>query len=313
MEQHEAMVNRPPLQEHALRRALVVPEGLWTDLRVVAETGSTNADLAAAAWDGAPEGLVLVAENQTAGRGRRDRSWVAPARSGITVSVLLRPRVRATRLGWLPLLAGVALVESIGPIANGEGEASAAAMLETALKWPNDLLVRPARRFAMAPDATLASFATEPDATLASFAKVAGVLAEVVGSGAAPAVVVGIGLNVSQLKDELPPPVDPAAMPPTSLALMGAACTDRENLLRGMLRAFAARYSQWVENAGEPGSLRDAYRSHCVTIDRDVTVTVPGGELVTGRVSDVDDDGQLVVATATGLRALAAGDVHHVR
>jgi BirA family transcriptional regulator, biotin operon repressor / biotin---[acetyl-CoA-carboxylase] ligase len=297
------MVNRPPLREPTLRRALLVPGGLWTDLRVVAETGSTNADLAAAARAEAPEGLVLVAESQTGGRGRRDRSWVAPARSGITVSVLLRPRVAATRLAWLPLLAGVALVESIGRIIGGGRAERSGSVVETALKWPNDLLVR----------STLASFAPEPNASLASFAKCAGVLAEVVGGGPTPAVVLGIGLNVSQLPEELPEPSDPAAMPPTSLAMVGAACTDRERLLCAMLRALAGRYRRWVAHGGAPAGLRDAYRSYCVTIGKDVTVTLPGGDLVVGRASDVDDDGRLVVTTVAGSRALAAGDVRHVR
>src|SRR5262249_31924491 len=105
-------LDRPPLHEAALRRALVVPGGLWTELRVVTEAGSPNADLAARARDGAPEGLVLVAERQPAGRGRLGREWRSPARAGIAVSVLLRPgaadeprpAVPPARLGWLPLL-----------------------------------------------------------------------------------------------------------------------------------------------------------------------------------------------------------------
>src|SRR5690348_1319110 len=94
-------LDRPPLAPAALRRALTVPGGLWTDLRVVDETGSTNADVLAAARAGAGEGLVLVAERQTAGRGRMDRQWESPARAGLTLSVLLRPvGVSHGRYGW---------------------------------------------------------------------------------------------------------------------------------------------------------------------------------------------------------------------
>jgi BirA family biotin operon repressor/biotin-[acetyl-CoA-carboxylase] ligase len=157
-----ADLSRPPLEQDALRRALV--GDFWTDLRVVPETGSTNADVAAAGRAGAPEGLVLIAESQTAGRGRFDRQWVAPPRSALTLSVLLRPPVPAARLGWLPLLTGVALAESVVRLAK----------LEAALKWPNDLLI--------------------------SERKAAGILAETVPDG----VVVGIGLNVSQRADEVP-------------------------------------------------------------------------------------------------------------
>jgi BirA family biotin operon repressor/biotin-[acetyl-CoA-carboxylase] ligase len=157
---------RPPLREASLAKGLVKPGGLWREIRVVAETGSTNADLIAAAEAGDPEGAVLVAEAQTAGRGRLGRSWVVPPRSGLTFSVLLRPApAPAATWGWLPLLAGLATAEA----------AQAVAEIEVRLKWPNDLIA-------------------------ASGGKLAGLLAERAGE----AVVVGVGLNVSARADELP-------------------------------------------------------------------------------------------------------------
>ncbi|WP_420865372.1 biotin--[acetyl-CoA-carboxylase] ligase, partial [Streptomyces pathocidini] len=102
-------LERPPLNATALRHALVRPDGLWTALDVVQATGSTNTDLAERARAGSAEqGAVLVAEEQTSGRGRLDRQWTAPARSGLFFSVYLTPDVPAERWGWLPLLAGVA-------------------------------------------------------------------------------------------------------------------------------------------------------------------------------------------------------------
>src|SRR5690349_10669607 len=92
--QNSRMVNpyhdldRPPLRADVLRRALVVPDGLWTDVRVVARTASTNDDVAAAARAGAPEGLVISAESQEAGKGRLGRQWTSPPRAGIAVSAL---------------------------------------------------------------------------------------------------------------------------------------------------------------------------------------------------------------------------------
>jgi BirA family transcriptional regulator, biotin operon repressor / biotin---[acetyl-CoA-carboxylase] ligase len=153
----------PPAE---LRRAVLVDGGLWTALDVVEETGSTNVDVIEAARAGAAEGLVLVAEHQRAGRGRAGRHWSSPPRAGLSVSVLLRPRVPAARWGWLPLLAGVALAESVDRVAG----------VAAALKWPNDLLV--------------------------GDRKCAGILAEAV----AGAVVVGIGLNVTLRTEELPAP-----------------------------------------------------------------------------------------------------------
>ncbi|MDP9220968.1 MAG: biotin--[acetyl-CoA-carboxylase] ligase, partial [Actinomycetota bacterium] len=80
-------LDRPALSEPELAGALVWPGSLWTSVRVAAETESTNADLAAAAAAGAPEGTVLVAESQTGGRGRLGRSWESPPRAGLTFSV----------------------------------------------------------------------------------------------------------------------------------------------------------------------------------------------------------------------------------
>jgi BirA family biotin operon repressor/biotin-[acetyl-CoA-carboxylase] ligase len=156
-------LNRPPLDAVALARALQSPVGPWREIRVVDVTGSTNADLAAAARAGDPGGLVLVAEHQDQGRGRLDRTWVSPPRAGLTFSVLWRPTVDPVRWGWLSPLVGLAVAEAV----------SETALVDVRLKWPNDLLV--------------------------GQRKLAGVLAERVGG----AVVVGVGLNVSTRVDEL--------------------------------------------------------------------------------------------------------------
>jgi BirA family transcriptional regulator, biotin operon repressor / biotin---[acetyl-CoA-carboxylase] ligase len=136
--------------------------GLWTSVEVVARTGSTNADLLRR---GGPEGQVLVAEEQTAGRGRMGRSWVSQPGAALTFSVLLRPgSVPPARRGWLPLLTGVAVVAAVRDVTG----------LDATLKWPNDVLI--------------------------GDRKLAGILAEQSGD----AVVVGIGLNVSAMPEALP-------------------------------------------------------------------------------------------------------------
>ena len=165
-----ARPDRPALDGAALTAALA-GSALWRSVEVVGRIGSTNAALAAAAagddapGGAAPEGAVLVAEHQEAGRGRLDRTWTSPPRAGLTVSLLLRPDVPAARRAWLSMLTGVALAEAV---AEGAG-------VRASLKWPNDLLA-------------------------ADGAKLAGILAEMAGS----AVVVGVGLNVSTTADELP-------------------------------------------------------------------------------------------------------------
>ena len=104
---------RSPVLDAALLKGALAPwPGLWREVRVVEETGSTNADLLAEARSGAREGLVLVAEDQTSGHGRMGRRWISAPRRALTFSVLLRPAVPAGLVGWAPLLAGVAVASA---------------------------------------------------------------------------------------------------------------------------------------------------------------------------------------------------------
>lgn len=262
-------LDRPPLRQHQLRRALLAAEGFFTDIRVVAETFSTNADLAENARRGAAAGSVLIAESQTAGRGRLDRTWTAPPRSGLTFSVLFRPSFPAARWSWLPLLASVAVAQ---PLARLSG-------LAVGVKWPNDVLL--------------------------GEHKVAGILAERVDD----ALVVGVGLNVSQRQDELP--VDSAI----SLVLAGSEIVDRDPVLRSVLRSLARWYDEMQQAGGDPeaAGLRSAYIGLCATLGRDVQVELPGGNQLEGVATSVDEQGRLVVRTRTGDVTVGAGDVVHVR
>ncbi|MEU5883160.1 biotin--[acetyl-CoA-carboxylase] ligase [Spirillospora sp. NPDC047279] len=273
-------LGRPPLHQAALERTLVRPGGLWRSVRVVDETGSTNADLAAAAQEGAPEGTVLTTELQTAGRGRLGRPWTAPPRSGLMFSLLLRPVVPAGLLGWIPLLTGVSVATAVRRMtarveAGDFGEAHGDVAVDVRLKWPNDLLV--------------------------GERKLAGILAEKAGD----AVIVGVGLNVGLREDELPVPTA------TSLAIEGAPLSDRALLLRAILREFEGWYREWIALKGDPESsgLRTAYKDLCATLGRTVRVDLPGDETLSGQATDVDGSGRLVV----GERTVNAGDVVHVR
>ncbi|MDI2130984.1 biotin--[acetyl-CoA-carboxylase] ligase [Yinghuangia seranimata] len=261
-------LERPPLRGRELDHALTGHGGLWREIDVVAETGSTNADLAARAAE--PEGLVRVAEYQSAGRGRLDRAWTAPPRSGLFLSVLLRPtEVPVAQWGWLPLLVGVAAAESTSRVAG----------LDVRLKWPNDLLI--------------------------GDRKLAGILAERAGDG----VVVGIGLNVTLAADELPVPTA------TSLGLENSITTDRDPLLRALLRDLEAWYTRWREAGGDARSsgLHSAYTAACATLGRRVRVELPAGRTLIGTATAIDNDGRVVVEGTHGPEAVGAGDVIHVR
>ncbi|MEV8043239.1 biotin--[acetyl-CoA-carboxylase] ligase [Streptomyces griseoluteus] len=270
-------LDRPPLNVTALRRGLLHEGGLWTSVDVVQRTGSTNSDLVARAASGAAdEGAVLVAEEQTAGRGRLDRRWTAPPRSGLFFSVLLRPaEVPLERWGWLPLLTGVAVATGL----------SRAAGVDTALKWPNDLLV------------TVGG----------EERKAGGILAERAGEDG---VVVGVGLNVSLRADELPVPQA------GSLALADAVSTDRDTLLRSVLRSLETWYDRWRSAGGDPvtSTLQETYAAGCATLGRQVRAELPGDRALLGEAVAIDGDGRLVIATAEGVReAVGAGDIVHLR
>jgi len=270
-------LDRPPLNATALRRGLVQEGGLWREVEVVRSTGSTNSDLVALAGAGkAGEGHVLVAEEQTSGRGRLDRRWTAPARSGLFFSVLLKPAgVPVARWGWLPLLTGVAVATGL----------SRSAGVDTALKWPNDLLV---------------SIGGEER-------KAGGILAERAGDDG---VVIGVGINVTLRKDELPVPQA------GSLALAGAVSTDRDPLLRAMLRSLEEWYGRWRDAGGDPSvsGLQETYAAGCATLGRTVRAELPGDRSITGEAVAVDGDGRLVIATSDGVQEpVGAGDVVHLR
>src|SRR5579863_3965287 len=110
-------LDRPPLDERSLQRALMAPGGFVSAIRVLPNVESTNTALLAAAQDGAPHASVLVAEEQTAGKGRLGRTWTAPARSGLFASILVRPETPADSWTWLPLLTGLAVREAVGKAA----------------------------------------------------------------------------------------------------------------------------------------------------------------------------------------------------
>ncbi|HJZ27735.1 MAG TPA: biotin--[acetyl-CoA-carboxylase] ligase [Streptosporangiaceae bacterium] len=286
----EPPLDAAPLDEVAVRAAVVRPGGLWRSVDVVAVTGSTNADLVARAAGGEPEGAVLAAEEQRAGRGRMGRTWTSPPRAALTFSVLLRPAaVPRALLGWLPLLAGVAVAAAVRDVA----------AVDAQLKWPNDVLAGPA------------GVSAGGSGGVVPPRKVGGILAEAAGD----AVVIGVGLNVSTGPAELPPP-GPGALPATSLRLEGSPNLDRERLLAGILAGLERRYRTWSRVFGdtERSGLRAEYTGLCATLGRRVRVELPGGRLLDGLAAGVDADGRLLVSVPPAADLpVAAGDIVHLR
>jgi BirA family transcriptional regulator, biotin operon repressor / biotin---[acetyl-CoA-carboxylase] ligase len=297
---------RAPLSEADLADKLLAGSSLYTRIAVVDQTGSTNADLLAAARSGAAAGTVLVAEEQTAGRGRLDRTWQSEPGASLTFSVLLRPSgVPAASRGWLPLLAGVATGSALRSQTG----------LAISLKWPNDVLAGEAAGAgadgAAAGGGSVGGGSVGGDAAGTRAGGPGGKLAGILAEQAGDAVVVGIGLNVSSTESELP------AGPATSLSLAGAANPDRQAILVALLTELERWYLRW-SGGPRPGDaeacgLRASYLQWCATIGRDVRVEMPGGKTLTGRAGDVDDFGRLLVTAGDGEHAVSAGDVVHVR
>lgn len=250
------------------------------NLEILDECGSTNTELVARAAERG-DFDVLVTDNQTSGRGRLGRQWVAPAGQAIAISVLLRPRLPTgaalglEHYGWIPLIAGIALTRAITPLVPDH---------TVTLKWPNDVLI--------------------------DGLKVSGLLGEMLQS--ADGVVIGAGVNLT---------IDATGLPTatsTSLALNGAMTDGLADAvlsrylveLRGLYGAFLRTGAD--ADASGVSALVDEL---CGTLRQQVRVELPGGNQLFGTAIAVDSSGRLMVQRATdaAVVAVAAGDVTHVR
>ncbi|MHB8295311.1 MAG: biotin--[acetyl-CoA-carboxylase] ligase [Acidimicrobiales bacterium] len=280
----------------------------FTDVVWLPEVSSTNAYVAERARQGAAEGLVVVADFQSAGRGRRGRVFLAEPGSALTASVLLRPQLPPDRLHLAVMALSLAGAEACGSFCPGApghpgapgrpGAPGHPGDAAVALKWPNDLLVA-----GSAPGS----------------GKLGGVLAETdLRIGERPAVTAGIGLNVSAS----PPGVAGAA----HLEQLAAGRVDRAELARRLLTALEARCR--LIDEGTPGwrLLLEEYRSRCSTLGQAVRVEQvaggtagpgggPGGSAgtaVEGLAVDVAPDGSLLVFVGGELCRFASAEVYHL-
>jgi len=242
------------------------------------EIGSTNTELLASASNSPeqwPDFSVLLTDNQTAGRGRLDRSWVANPGDALAVSVLLRPKsFDITRFGWLPLMAGLAMTNCVQSLIY-EAEVS--------LKWPNDVLV--------------------------NGEKISGILAEVLPTG--DGLVIGAGLNLRQTKLALPVPT---ATSLALNGVEGFELDDILVRYLASLRRLYEQFSDASGDAEDSG-LRSEVLAASSTIGSQVLVQLPDGSEFTGKAAGLDNDGRLLVVISDPLeiRAVAAGDIKHLR
>lgn len=247
-------------------------------LLALPSTGSTNADLVAAAstspesW---PDGSVLLTTDQRRGRGRLDRAWTTPPGSALAVSVLVRvDGIAMDARGWLSLIAGIAMTRAVARALAGSPHSAR-------LKWPNDVLV--------------------------DGRKISGILAEVV-PAVPDTVVIGAGVNTAMTAEQLP--IETA----TSFAALGVE-VDADALLVDYLTALR-EHRDALRAAGSDAVVAGVHAEAvavCDTLGRAVRVHLPGGGFLAGEAVGIDASGRLEVRSADGVVAVAAGDVVHVR
>lgn len=242
-------------------------------LRHLTVTDSTNTQALAWAAEGAPEGAVVVADEQTAGRGRHGRRWAGGARRNLLFSAVLRPRLAPPLLGRLTLAAGVGVGRAVEELTGSPA----------GLKWPNDVLV--------------------------SGRKIAGILTEAtLQASSLQAAVVGVGLNTHWASDEIPHDL---AGKVTSLAieLGDDRVSERVEILARVLVHLEAAYDLMHDDAA---ALLDEVRRRSSILGRTVRVSHTNGRAETGTARAILDDGALEVEVDGCIRAVHAADVERL-
>lgn len=266
------------LNPHRIAAALA-SQRIGHEIRWVKETGSTSDDVAALAAAGHPEGVVVFAESQSRGRGRRGNQWVAPPSANLLFSLLLRPEDPPILWRRLTHLCALALCEAVDELTG----------LRCAIKWPNDVLV--------------------------GSRKIAGILVEsAAGPGSTPGhgdeprgfVVAGIGLNVNMTAADLPRDLRDAA---SSLHIETGRHLDRTRTAIAVLRALNRHYPASLPDPRFARSLEQV-RARSSLLGRPVTALVAGGREARGTVVDLGPDGELVLRGDDGsLVHLASADL----
>jgi BirA family transcriptional regulator, biotin operon repressor / biotin---[acetyl-CoA-carboxylase] ligase len=254
----------------AYNRALMKPRVLRYE-----SLPSTNSEVARLAGfgseGGAEEGLAIVADEQTAGRGRLQRAWSSPKGAGLYFSILLRPRIALVR--W-PLITFVAALATGDALLEGGG-------VQTDIKWPNDLLAKER--------------------------KICGILAEAIETPAGRAVVVGVGINLTN--NAFPQDLIDVA---TSVAQESGRQPEREAILAALLSALARWYALLHEPEGAEKIVAAWTSRSSYASDKLVRVT-NGDEVLQGTTRGIDNDGALRLETPQGIQLIRAGDVTSVR
>jgi BirA family biotin operon repressor/biotin-[acetyl-CoA-carboxylase] ligase len=287
------------LDEAAVRAVL---PGFFGPVEVAASLPSTMLRAGELAAAGAGEGAIVLADEQTAGRGRLGRTWTTPPGTALMLSLVLRPTLPPERTWTVLAAAGVALADAVATLLGADPSDRAA----VALKWPNDLLVEGrkaagllAERGTAASSDAHDSGARDRDAQAPTARPDAG------------GVVLGMGVNVTQRLEDFPGELRDRATSLAVAARAGAAAPTRLRLLQAWSGEFVRRYAAL---GADGNGILPAYRRRLGTLGQDVRVDRLAGPALRGRAVDVEPDGSLVVQLPDGARVeVASGDVEHLR
>ena len=230
---------------------------------------STNTELARMAFEGAAEGVAILADEQTAGRGRLQRAWSSPKGAGLYFSILLRPTIPQNYWPLITFMAALAVGDALREAAD----------VQTDIKWPNDLL--------------------------SGERKICGILAEAIETPLGRAVILGIGINLTE--NAFPPELANVA---TSVSETAGYVPDREQILAVLLDAL----SRWYSRLAEPGQIIDAWANRSSYAFGKLVQVSNGDDVWQGTTSGVEPDGALRLRTSNGeIKLVRAGDVYSVR
>lgn len=261
--------------------ALLPLKKIGETLYIFEELASTNAFAMERAKDQALSGTVVLADRQTAGRGRLDRSWFSPGKSNIYGSLLLVPETTIHYLGWIPHMAGVAIAQAL--------EQQTGIRID--LKWPNDLLI--------------------------GGHKLGGVLCDSFrNAGHQTCVVIGFGINVNLSQSEFPLELQTSA---TSLQIQSHCAMDREELIIKVITSLEENWENLRSNG--PQSLLEEYKHWCITIGHTIQVQFPDGSQLQGLAQSIGEHGQLQVIPSPSdpneqsarMRDIHSGEILHLR
>lgn len=259
------------LNEFAVRQNLTTSVFGKRDIHIFESIGSTNIEAFQLATAGAPEGTIVLADSQNAGKGRMGRAWSSPSGKNVYISVILRPTIPPYLAPRLTIVTAVALSDTLKD----------AGVPEHRIKWPNDILVKDK--------------------------KLSGILTEMKGdTDAIEFIITGIGININATLDDYPPELHSTV---TSLNIILNRITDRNDFIALLLSNFEKNYNRFLQ--GEFSGILTTWKEQADIVNREIKVQ-QFNEIFSGRVIDLNEDGNLIVDTGVEIRTVNSGDINYL-